>query len=150
MATAQELAAVMARVEAMAAELQTQASRAQTLGAEATNAAQARVAAEAERRALAAELAAVRAEAAAARTGGARSDDGGGGRSGFGDSLVSKWAPDDFSGERTEWREWAIKLRSFLGAAQKGEVGKWMKKIEEDLTKPAQAAVLGALSLIHI
>jgi hypothetical protein len=50
------------------------------------------------------------AEAAAASGGG------GGGHGGGFASLSSKWAPSDFSGEHSEWRDWNIKFKSYMGA----------------------------------
>ena len=55
-------------------------------------------------------------ELRAARTGG------GGGQS----ALVSKWAPDSFSGEEEAWRQWSMKFRSYVGAMNGGIVGTWM------------------------
>ena len=42
------------------------------------------------------------------------------------DALVSKWAPDPFSGEEAGWRSWSVKFRSYVGAMMTGSVGKWM------------------------
>ena len=46
---------------------------------------------------------------------------------GHGDTaLVSKWAPDNFSGKDEHWRNFSTKFRSFVGAMRQGQVGTWM------------------------
>ena len=46
-------------------------------------------------------------------------------------ALVQKWAPDNFNGASTEWRDWAVKFRSYMGAQLQGELGKWMTHVDE-------------------
>ena len=48
------------------------------------------------------------------------------------DSIVQKWAPDMFTGERTAWQDWALKFRSYIGAMKSGEVGRWITTVEEN------------------
>ena len=55
------------------------------------------------------------------QTGGAHSSGGGGDP-----ALVSKWAPDSFSGKEEDWKVWSLKFRSYVGAMAKGTVGTWM------------------------
>jgi hypothetical protein len=51
---------------------------------------------------------------------------GGGGGVGTESVLVSKWAPDSFSGKLEDWNHWSTKFRSYVGAMKPGQVGKWM------------------------
>ena len=48
----------------------------------------------------------------------------GGGGVGTDSALVSKWAPDGFSGKQEDWRSWSTKFRSFVGAMKQGQVCK--------------------------
>ena len=60
-----------------------------------------------------------------------------------GSALVQKWAPDSFSGEHGDWREWATKYRSYMGALLQGSVGRWLKQTEEAREKSGLVASLG-------
>ena len=69
--------------------------------------------------------------AAAAATAGTGSDALPGGQPGgiegaVSSAMVSKWAPDSFSGKEEDWRVWSPKFRSYVGAMAKGQVGVWM------------------------
>eukprot|EP00972_Heterocapsa_arctica_P023539 3468626-Heterocapsa_arctica.AAC.1 len=59
---------------------------------------------------------------------------------GQGQALVSKWAPDPFSGEREEWPVWSLKFRSYVGAMNKGRTGVWMDQVRTNLEHPAMQA----------
>ena len=39
------------------------------------------------------------------------------------DSIVQKWAPDMFTGERIAWQDWALKFRSYIGAMKSERSG---------------------------
>jgi len=58
-------------------------------------------------------------------------------------SLVQKWAPDSFSGERKDWMDWAVKCRSCMGAMLSGQVAQWLEQIEKDRETSARIVVLG-------
>ena len=62
------------------------------------------------------------------------------------DSIVQKWAPDMFTGERTTWQAWALKFRSYTGAMNSGEVGRWITKVEENRNEKAVVGTLGEAS----
>ena len=62
------------------------------------------------------------------------------------DSIVQKWAPDVFTGERAGWQDWALKFKSYTGAMKVGEVGRWIAKVEENRSDKAIAATLGESS----
>ena len=51
---------------------------------------------------------------------------------GEGSALVSKWAPDQFSGQQDDWRMFSLKFRSYVGAMHKGTVGVWMDYAKEN------------------
>ena len=61
-------------------------------------------------------------------------------------ALVQKWAPDNFSGASTEWRDWAVKFRSYMGAQLQGELGKWMAHVDEHRDTSALVVALGEQS----
>ena len=46
-------------------------------------------------------------------------------------ALVSKWAPDSFSGKEDDWKTWSLKFRSYVGAMAKGAVETWMDWVKE-------------------
>ena len=54
------------------------------------------------------------------------------GQGGEASALVSKWAPDQFSGLQEDWRVFALKFRSYVGAMLKGAVGLWMDYAKEN------------------
>ena len=69
-------------------------------------------------------------------------------------SLVQKWAPDDFSGKHSDWTDWAVKFRSYMGALLSGRLGQWLVKVEEKRGEDSTVTVLGeasrsAASLLH-
>ena len=67
----------------------------------------------------------------------------GGGQIGGGDAaLVSKWAPNSFSGKEDEWRSWSTKFRSFVGAMKGGAIGTWMDWVKEHRGDSCKAGVL--------
>jgi len=77
-------------------------------------------------------------------------DPGWGGKS----ALVSKWAPDGFSGENEAWKDWSVKFVSFLGGSLKGQVGRWLQHVDEHRGDSATITVLGeqsraASSMLH-
>ena len=62
------------------------------------------------------------------------------------DSIVQKWAPDMFTGERTAWQDWALKFRSYTGAMKSGEVSRWITKVEQNRDDKAVVGALGEAS----
>ena len=58
-------------------------------------------------------------------------------------ALVQKWAPSEFSGEHSAWRDWAVKFRSYVGQTQGGTVGRWITHVETHRDDSAVVAVLG-------
>jgi len=69
-------------------------------------------------------------------------------------ALVSKWAPDNFSGENEAWKDWSVKFVSYLGGSLKGQVGKWVQHVDENRGAQATITVLGeasraASSMLH-
>ena len=62
------------------------------------------------------------------------------------DSIVQKWAPDMFTGERNGWQDWSLKFRSYTGAMKNGEVGRWIARIEENRNDKAVVGTLGEAS----
>ena len=57
-------------------------------------------------------------------------------------ALVSKWAPDSFSGKQDDWRSWSTKFRSFVGAMKQGLVGKWMDYAKSNRDSDCHARAL--------
>lgn len=47
-------------------------------------------------------------------------------------TLVGKWAPENFSGAEEDWRVFALKFRSYVGAMCKGQLGAWMDHVSEN------------------
>ena len=62
------------------------------------------------------------------------------------DSIVQKWAPDMFTGERIGWQDWALKFKSYTGAMKSGEVGRWIARVEENRDDKAVVGTLGEAS----
>ena len=62
------------------------------------------------------------------------------------DSIVQKWAPDVFPGERAGWQDWALKFKSYTGAMKAGEVGRWITRVEEHRDDKAVVGTLGEAS----
>ena len=119
----QQLAQVMAQMQAMQQQMQDMANRVQ------------------QRDGHIQELqvaAAAQAAAAAAAGGGAGQQQQ--------TSLVQKWAPADFTGEHTSWRDWSIKFRSYMGALLRGEVGRWLEHVGDNRTLDAKVVTLGEAS----
>ena len=69
-------------------------------------------------------------------------------------ALVQKWAPGEFSGEVTQWREWELKFRTYVGSQMGGMIGIILKQVDENRDDSALVAVLGehtraAASFLH-
>ena len=58
-------------------------------------------------------------------------------------SLVQKWAPGDFNGKQEEWRDWDVKLVSFLGRELNGVLGSWIAHVVKHRNVSALVGVLG-------
>ena len=56
---------------------------------------------------------------------------------------MQKWAPDQFSGEIVDWKDWSYKFASYVGQNYKGEMGKWMKHVEEHRETSLLISVVG-------
>ena len=69
--------------------------------------------------------------------------DGLGGGGGERSALAQKWAPDSFSGEAQEWRDWSLKFKSYMSPLHKGLMGRWMQKVDETREALATLSVLG-------
>jgi hypothetical protein len=61
-------------------------------------------------------------------------------------ALVQKWAPSEFSGDSTLWKDWSLKFRSYMGSLLRGELGRWLEHIDDNLETSAKIAVLGEQS----
>ena len=70
------------------------------------------------------------------------------------ETLVSKWAPESFTGEEAKWRSWSTKFCSFVGSYYAGQVGHWIRYAEEhrdreggllNASLPAEAAPASSL-----
>jgi len=59
------------------------------------------------------------------------------------DSIVQKWAPDVFTGERNAWSDWSLKFKSYTGALRQGDVGRWLKHVDTNRNDSARIEVLG-------
>ena len=62
------------------------------------------------------------------------------------DSIVQKWAPEPFTGERAAWQDWALKFKSYTGAMKAGEVGRWIQQVEDNRDVRAVVATCGEAS----
>ena len=69
--------------------------------------------------------------------------DGLGGGGGERSALAQKWAPDSFSGEPQDWRDWSLKFKSYMSPLHKGHMGRWMQKVDEERAALATLSVLG-------
>ena len=57
-------------------------------------------------------------------------------------AMVSKWAPDQFSGVQEDWMVFGLKFRSYVGAMQKGTVGVWMDYVKQNAESIAKVTAL--------